>query len=272
MEPGIGTPSVSKMRKKKTGKLRVPENLSFEDRELLRRLVRVLRSTFVSVRTAKCEQTILLGHKDGEAVVSDATNLIDGKAGSALLNELRMQLGVDVVLQREQLKRLLVLGLKSIQIPLRSVGLGPRAPLCASLRVCGHEPLEGRLLRLTLARTCLPEVLLERIEELSGGFWWARRRWDGSLPLPTSKLRAFSADVPVSLSRVLHKVACFPRTAFCFSDGSQVYVEWGPGEQLWMRGTSLLPLVTLVRRERNAQRRPGAAEVLWIRGAGDVLV
>lgn len=248
------------------------------DQALLQRLMALLRYTFTAVRTANCEQTIRLTQKGPNDVaigdaVSDATPTGDGAAGSALLNEVRMRLGLDVVPQRERLKQLLVLGLRILRMPVRSAGRGPRAPLCASLRVCGQEPPEGRMLALTLrSLACLPLELLIRIEEAAGGFWWGRRRWDGSLPVPTSRLRAFSADVPSSLVKVFHRVACFPRTEFNFSDGSKVYVEWGPSNQLWMRGTSLIPFVALVRCQRGSQRRPGAATVLSVRGAGDVLV
>jgi hypothetical protein len=252
------------------------ETLEPDERALLLRLVALLRSTFVPVRTAKCEQTIRLAQKEQLALtdaVSDATPTRDGAAGSALLNEVRMRLGVDVVPQREHLKRLLVIGLALLRMPVRPVGRGPRAPLCASLRVCGRKPPEGVLLVKTLERSGrLPKELVKCLEEMAGGFWWARRNWDGSLPVPTSRLRAFSADVPSSLVKVFHRVACFPRTEFSFSDGSVVYSEWGPSEQLWMRSTSLVPFVALLRCQRQAARRPGAAAVLSVRGAGDVLV
>jgi len=205
--------------------------------------------------------------------VSDATPLRDGAAGSALLNEVRMRLGLDVVPQRERLKRLLVLGLHLLHMPARPVGGGPRAPLCAKLRVCGHEPPEALLLSLTVRRwPAMPLDVARLVEEFAGGFWWARRRWDGSLPTPTAKMHAFSADVPPKLVKLFRRVASYPRCEFSFSEGSKVYVEWGPSDQLWMRGTSLGPFVTLARCQRRAQRRPGAATVLSVRGAGDVLV
>ena len=226
------------------------------------------------MRTAKCEQTIRLWRdKTASEAVSAAATCHDGAAGSALLNEVRMRLGLDVVAQREHLKRLLVLALRQLRIPVRVVGRGSRAPLCASLRVCCHEPPEEELLRRTL-RLCphFPSDVATKIEEFAGGLWWTRRRWDGSLPVPTARLRAFSADVPQPLRKLFRRVACHPRTEFTFSSGAKVYVEWGPGDQLWMRGTSLVPFLTLVRRERREQRRPGAALVMSVRGSGDVLV
>lgn len=241
---------------------------------LLQQLIVLLKNTFVSVRTAKCEQTIrLVCNTTTSDAVSDATTSRDGAAGSALLNEVRMRLGLDVVQNRENLKRLLVLGLRQLRMPVRSVGHGPRAPLCASLRVCGRDPPEARILTMTLRRwERIPMDVVERIEKIAGGLWWARRRWDGCLPPPSSKMLAFSADVPQKLLKLFRRVACHNRCEFTFSSGAKVYVEWGPSNQLWMRGTNLLPFVTLLRCERQAQRRPGAASVLSVRGAGDVLV
>lgn len=236
-------------------------------------LVRLLRTTFVSVRSAKCEQTIRLVSSES-AAVSGATALRDGAAGSALLNEVRMRLGIDVVEKREVLKRLLVMGLRELRMPLKSVGRGPRAPLCASLCVSGCEPPSSRLTVAHLRRGwhAVPPEVVERVLAFAGGIWWARRRWDGNLPLPSSQIKAFSADVPSKLQPLFKRVACFDRTEFSFSDGSVMYIEWGPSGQLWMRGTNLYPLVALLRCERQKQTRRTAASVLNVRGVGEVLL
>jgi hypothetical protein len=196
---------------------------------------------------------------------------------------MRMQLGLRFLRRKEQLKKLIVIGLYLARIPLRAIGsasrislntltaMGSSAQLCASLSSTGSAPPEELSLRMTLARAALPVELLHIIASYCGGLWWARRALVASLPAPSERLQAFSADVPRQLLRAAKSLACFDKTLFSFSSGAVVFVEWGPNNKLWMRGNGPAAFVTLLRRERSLLT-PGPAAVLCLRGVGDVLV
>lgn len=234
----------------------------------------LIQTTFLPVRTAKCDQTIRLATQEDEAL-SGATLTRDGAAGSALLNEARMRYGWDIVGQREMLKQLFVLALRQLKMPLRQIGRGPSAPLCASLRATGAEPqgLTSALARQIRDKWRIPDEILKTIMAFAGPLWWVRRKWDGSLPLPTARLKAFSVDVPPKLHRLFRRVLCFERNEFFFALSRDVmYAEWGPGAQVWMRGTDLYPFVVLLRSEGRKSNPRSSASVVSVRGAGEVLL
>ena len=263
------------------------------DKELLSRVVQLFRSTFSPIRTTKRNQTIRLSARAAGTLV-EAHNEWDGAAGSALLTEMRMRLGLRFFRRKEQLKKLIVVGLYLARIPLRAIGsasrvslstltaMGSSAQLCACLSSIGSDPPEELPLRLTFARAALPAELLRVISSYCGGLWWARRALIVQLPPPSGSLQAFSADVPRQLLRASRSLVCFERTVFSFSSGASVFAEWGPHNTLWMRGSTAhntlwmrgstaAAFVTLLRRERSLLT-PGPATVLCLRGVGDVLV
>lgn len=252
------------------------------ERALLFKILQLIRNTFSPTRSLNKEQNIVVSqrheprHYAEVIVVSDATSVLDGNVGCALLTELKVYLGVDVVNERERLKTLLIESLAELNmLPARA-----RTPpiFFACLRPKGEHPSIRSLLVQTLKKKFLPNVV-SLIEEFAGDLWWSKRRWDGHfLPTPTRRLKAYSMDVPPNLVKVFDGVACInERTEIRFSDSSIVYVEWGPlvgsSRQMWMRGTSVRLFIALIRREyrRDKARQPRSV-LLKLRGVGDVMI
>jgi hypothetical protein len=243
----------------------------------------MLQHTFTSARTSKCEQTIRLSTRMSGAVLVES-NPRDGAAGSALLTEMRMRLGLDVALQKEHLKVLLVCALCVAKFPLQAIGstsrftflnlnsIGSSAHLFAKLRMSGERPSVDALLCLTWGRSNFPVEIIARVQEFAGGMWWGRDMALG-LPCPSEGIFAFSADIPRRLKKHLKTLVCFPCTRFHFSTGIELWAEWAAsGDQLWMRGKTLVPLISLIRCERRGLARQGPAYVIHVRGLGDVFV
>jgi hypothetical protein len=256
------------------------EQNSQNEQQLLWKLVLLLRQTFIPMRRrAKHEQTILLSKKS--AAVLEANPATDGLAGSALLTELRMRLGLDVAPCKEQLKVLLLQGLCIAKLPLWSlvgrkltlIDIRNESSVCASLKVSGQPPSIDALLTLTLSRSrLLPSELLIKVQDFAGNLWWGRKLAVGGLPCLSEQLTGFSAKVPRTLVKSLRSLVCFPCTHFSFSHGSDFFVQWDGEGELWMRGATVALFITLLRCERSDVCRQGPAAVFSVRGAGDVLV
>lgn len=242
--------------------------VSLPDDAFLRCLENLLRRTFSPVRSVKRDLLIILSA--GTQVASAASGVMDGAAGSALLTELILQLGMDVEAKRESLKWALVLSLYLAHLPIRSLS---NAALCVSLRSSGAPPAVAAVVDATVARLRLPTEVLVLVREFGGeDLWWGRTR-AGPLPRARGTLRAYSTSAPPAVHKLLHRVVCYPCTRIAFSTGDVAVAAWADDQPdtLCIRCTSVRPLVALLRRER-CREAPRAAAVLRIGGLGDVLL
>lgn len=202
-------------------------------------------------------------------MASAANGATDGAAGSALLTELIMQLGMDVEAKRESLKRALVLSLYLAHIPIRTLS---DAALCVSLRSAGPPLGVAKIIDFTYNCIRLPRDILDKVREYTGEDLWWGRCTAAELPRATRGLRAYSTSCSSnSMLKLLHRIACFPTTQINFSTGDVAILSWTNQYTLNLRCTSMRPLVVLLRRERRKDA-PRSAAVLRFGGLGDVLL
>lgn len=236
------------------------------DGALLKCLEELLRRTFSPVRSVKRDLVILLS--TGAPVAAAANGATDGAAGSALLTELILQLGMDVEAKRETLKHAIILSLYLAHLPIRTLS---SAALCVSLRSSGAPPAVAAIVSATVRCIGLPRELLDHVWVYSGDdLWWGRCETHG-LPRARGALRAYSTSAVGATQKLLRRVACFPFTRLTFSTGDVAVLGWTAMETLSVRCTSMHPLVALLRRERRGDA-PRSAAVLRFGGLGDVLL
>lgn len=238
------------------------------DSTLLVCLESLLRRTFSPVRSVKRDLLILLSA--GDPVFAAANGSTDGAAGSALLTELIIQLGIDVEAKRESLKRAIILSLYLAHIPIRTLS---DAAMCVSLRSTGAPLAVAGIVERTFMKIKLPTEVLKCVRDFAGeDLWWGRCQ-ASSLPRATRCMRAFSTCCATvgATHKLLNRVVCYPITRLTFSTGDVVMLSWTTADTLSIRCTCIRPLVVLLRRERRNDA-PRSAAVLRFGGLGDVLL
>lgn len=241
------------------------------DEALVHSLGDLLKRTFSPVKSVKRDLLILLLADVAPAFVATAPNgTTDGAAGSALLTELILQLGMDVDANRENLKRALVMGFYSARMPIRQLS---DAAHCVSLRSTGAPLVGAAVLEQTFWKIPLPSDILEHIMSFTGtDLWWGRSK-ALELPRVTPDFRAYSIFCPPGpVRRLLQSVAYFDVTLLSFSTDDLIWIAWA-GDVLNLRcKTSIRPLVVLLRRERRFLTTFRSAAVIRVGGLGDVLL
>jgi hypothetical protein len=107
-----------------------------------------------------------------------------------------------------------------------------------------------------------------------GDLWWGA---SSAVALPATSCRLHHFTVLAQRDRrvrpVLKRVVPFPCTQLSFGNGGRVFAEWSPDRtQVWIRATSCLDLVRLLRYSRKAFATFRCPAVLRLNGYGNAII